>query len=152
MLAKLFSTSSVVISIFVFPPILPAIAAKQCIKLDILATKLFILRSVCDLNIFLIPSYNMRISSKSAKKRQISANSQNVQSINKLIASMSSVIHCFAAIAGSMREKTKMDITCPSPLMDILVQYVFEFRRTCPNYWWKKFYQHTVTLSKMKNI
>ena len=30
-------------------------------------------------------------------------------------------------------------------ITDILVEYVFELRRTCPNYWW--FYQHTVTLS-----
>ena len=40
---------------FVFSPILPTIAAKQCQKLDILATSLFILRTVCDLTIFLIP-------------------------------------------------------------------------------------------------
>ena len=26
----------------------------------------------------------------------------------------------------------------PPPLMDILVKYVFELKRTCPNYWWKK--------------
>ena len=33
----------------------------------------------------------------------------------------------------------KMDITRPPPpLMDILVKYIFELRRTCPNYWWKK--------------
>jgi len=31
---------------------------------------------------------------------------------------------CFSAIAGSIREKTKMDITRP-PLMDILMKYVF---------------------------
>ena len=35
---------------------------------------------------------------------------QTVRSINKLVASMSSLMHCFAA-----REKTKMDITIPSP-------------------------------------
>ena len=31
----------------------------------------------------------------------------------KLVASMSSFIQCFAAVAGSLREKTKMDITRP---------------------------------------
>ena len=47
--------------------------------------------------------------------------------MNKLVASMSSVMHCFAAIAGIIREKTNMDITKPPPpLMDILVKYVFE--------------------------
>ena len=30
--------------------------------------------------------------------------------------------------------------------MDILVRYVFELWRTCTNYWWKKVFQHTVTL------
>ena len=40
--------------------------------------------------------------------------SQPVRSrYNKLVASMSSLMHCFAAIAGSIREKTKMDITRP---------------------------------------
>ena len=57
----------------------------------------------------------------------------------------------FAAIAGSIGEQTKMDITRPPPLIDILVKYVFELRRTCPNYLWKKFYQYTVTL-KENNI
>ena len=33
--------------------------------------------------------------------------------LNKLVASMSSLMHCFAAIAGSIREKTKMDKTRP---------------------------------------
>ena len=47
---------------------------------------------------------------------------------------MSSLMHCFAAIAGSI---TKMNITGP-PLMDILFKYTFELRRTCPNFWWKK--------------
>ena len=51
---------------------------------------------------------------------------------------MSSLIQCFAAITGSIGEKTKMDITRPPPLTDILVKYVFVLRRTCPNYWWKK--------------
>ena len=32
---------------------------------------------------------------------------------NKLVASMSSLIYCSAAIAGSIREKTKMAITSP---------------------------------------
>ena len=59
--------------------------------------------------------------------------SQTVRGINNLVARMSSLMHCFAAIAGSIREKTKMDITSPPPpLMDILVKYVFELRRTCP--------------------
>ena len=65
--------------------------------------------------------------------------SQTVRSIDKLGASISSLMQCFAAIAGSIREKTKMDITRPPPpLTDILEKYVFEFRRTSPNYWWKK--------------
>ena len=63
--------------------------------------------------------------------------SQTVQSINKLVASMLSLMPCFAAIAGSIGEKTKMDITRP-PLTDILVKYAFVLRRTCPNYWWEK--------------
>ena len=33
--------------------------------------------------------------------------SQIVRNINKLVASMSSLMHCFAAIAGSIREKCK---------------------------------------------
>ena len=51
---------------------------------------------------------------------------------------MSSLIQCFAAcnMAGSVREKQKWILQCP-PLMDILVKYVFELRRTCPNYWLK---------------
>jgi len=49
---------------------------------------------------------------------------QTVRSIYKLVASMSSLMKCFSAIAGSIREKTKMDITRP-PLMDILMKYVF---------------------------
>ena len=52
-----------------------------------------------------------------------------------------------SAITGSIRVKTKMDITRP-PLMDILVKYVFELRRACPNYWREKINQHTVTLMK----
>ena len=40
-----------------------------------------------------------------------------------------------------------MDITRP-PDTDILVKYVFELRRTWPNYWGKKFHQHTVTLNE----
>ena len=69
--------------------------------------------------------------------------SQTVRSINKLVASISSLMQCFAAIAGSIREKQKWILQCP-PLMDILVKYVFELRRTTGG---KKFYQHTVTLS-----
>ena len=59
-----------------------------------------------------------------------------VRSKLNLLASISSLVQCFAAIAGSTREKTKMDITRPL-LTDILVKYVLELRRTCPNYWWK---------------
>jgi len=44
----------------------------------------------------------------------------------------------FAAIAGSIREKKQKWIIQGTPLMDILVKYVFELKRTCPNYWWKK--------------
>ena len=43
--------------------------------------------------------------------------SQTLRSINKLVASMSSWMHCFAAIAGSIGEKTKLDISRP-PLTD----------------------------------
>ena len=32
---------------------------------------------------------------------------------NKLVASVSSLIQCFAVIAGSIRKKTKIDITRP---------------------------------------
>ena len=39
--------------------------------------------------------------------------SQTARSINKLVASMSSLMLCFAAIAESIKEKTKMDITRP---------------------------------------
>ena len=46
--------------------------------------------------------------------------SQTVWSINKLVARMSSLMHCFAAIAGSIGEITKMDIkNPPTPLTDI---------------------------------
>ena len=61
--------------------------------------------------------------------------SQTVRSINKLVVSMSSLIYCIAAIAGSTREKNGY-YKAPPPLMDILLKYVFE--RTCPNYWWNK--------------
>ena len=37
--------------------------------------------------------------------------SQTERSINNFVASMSSLIHCFAAIAGSIGGKTNMDIT-----------------------------------------
>ena len=41
---------------------------------------------------------------------------ENVRSMyNKLVASMSSLIQCFVAIAESIRETTKMDITRPPP-------------------------------------
>ena len=55
-------------------------------------------------------------------------------------------MHYFSAIAGSILGG-KMDITSPPPpLMDILVKYVSELRRTYPT-GPKKFYQHTVTLT-----
>ena len=44
---------------------------------------------------------------------------------------MSSLMHCFSAISGSIREKTKMDING----YHSDVKYVFELRRTYPNYW-----------------
>ena len=59
------------------------------------------------------------------------------------ILSISSLMYCFAAIAGSIREKTKWILQGP-PLMDILVKYVFQLRRNTGG--GKKFYQHTVTL------
>ena len=70
--------------------------------------------------------------------------SQTVRSINKLVGSMSSLMHCFAVIAGSIREKTKMDIT-RLPLNGYLSEIRFEFRNVLSNAG-KKFYQHTVTL------
>ena len=39
--------------------------------------------------------------------------SQTVRSINKLVVIMSSLIYCFAAIAGSIGGNTRMDITRP---------------------------------------
>ena len=53
---------------------------------------------------------------------------------------MSSFILCVAPIAkckGSLQYvggKKKLHITRP-PLADILVKYVFELRKTCPNCW-----------------
>ena len=47
---------------------------------------------------------------------------------NKLVTSMSSLMHCFSAISGSIREKTKMDING----YHSDVKYVFELWRTCP--------------------
>ena len=48
--------------------------------------------------------------------------------LNKLVACMSSLIQCFAAISGTIREKHKW-ILQGLPLKDILVKYVFELRR-----------------------
>ena len=72
--------------------------------------------------------------------------SQTIRSINKLVASRSSLINGFAAIAGSIREKTIKDITRPSPLNGHVMKYVFELRRTFLTTGVKMFYQHTVTL------
>ena len=44
--------------------------------------------------------------------------SQTVRSINKLVASMSSLMHCFAAIAGSKGEKQKWILQGP-PLTEL---------------------------------
>ena len=74
--------------------------------------------------------------------------SQTVRSINNLEASMSSLMHRFAAIAGSIRTKTKMDITRP-PLMDILLKGSAQDHVLTTGE--KKFYQHTVTLSLLCN-
>ena len=59
--------------------------------------------------------------------------------MNKLLASMSTLINCFAAIAGSIRGKTNgyyniLDIIIDilDIIIDILVKYVYELRRTCP--------------------
>ena len=46
---------------------------------------------------------------------------------------MSSLIQCFAAIAESIR-KSKNEYHKATPL----TKYVFEYRRTCPNYRRKK--------------
>ena len=66
----------------------------------------------------------MLISSKSVNKTPIAFFTLNIWRIlkkfanctkhNKLVASMLSLIHCFAAIAGSVREKTETDITRPT--------------------------------------
>jgi len=47
---------------------------------------------------------------------------------------MSSLVHCFSAISGSIREKTKMDING----YHSDVKYVFELWSACPGYWWRK--------------
>ena len=49
----------------------------------------------------------------------------NSTKYNKLVASMSNLMHCFSAIAGSIREKAKM-----GPRNEILVKYVFDLRGT----------------------
>ena len=74
--------------------------------------------------------------------------SQTVVSINKLVASMSSLMHWFAAIAGSIREKTKMDITRP-PINGYLFLF-FSWGEHVLTTGWKKFYQHTVTSRRLK--
>jgi len=61
--------------------------------------------------------------------------SQTVRSINKLVSSVSILMHCFAATAGSIREKTKMNITRP-PLNGYLSVIRFlsqENSATCSN-------------------
>ena len=51
---------------------------------------------------------------------------------------MSSLMHCFAATAGSIREKTKMNITRP-PLNGYLSVIRFLSQENMSyNYWWKK--------------
>ena len=50
--------------------------------------------------------------------------SQTVRSINKLVANMSSLMHCFAAIAGSIREKIKRYYKAP-PLNGYLSEIRF---------------------------
>ena len=64
-----FTKISVVISIFVFFLILPDFAQKIVLSSTYLLQVYFTF-AICDLTIFLIPSYNMLISSKSAKKRR----------------------------------------------------------------------------------
>ena len=51
--------------------------------------------------------------------------SLTVRSINKFVASMPSLMHCVAAIAGSIGEKTKMGITRPSPHNGYLSEICF---------------------------
>ena len=50
---------------------------------------------------------------------------QTVRSMNILLASMSSLMHCFAAIAGSIGGKTKRDMTSPPPLHGYLSEIRF---------------------------
>ena len=63
---------------------------------------------------------------------------------------MSSLIHCFAAIAEELDKKQKFISQIPPPLTDILVKYVFELRISTTG--GKMFYQHTVTLQKGFNV
>ena len=51
----------------------------------------------------------------------------------------------FCGNSRKYKGKTKMEIT-RHPLNGYLSKIRFELRRTYPNYWWKKFYQHTVVL------
>ena len=73
---------------------------------------------------------------------------QNVRSINKLVASVSNRMHCFEAIAGSIREKIKIDITRP-PLTKQLNNSIWtnrkqvKFLKSAPG--GIHFYQHSVT-------
>ena len=60
--------------------------------------------------------------------------SQTVRSINKLVARLSSLMHCFAAIVGSIGEN-KMDITRP-PLNGYLSEIRFCAQENMS--WWKK--------------
>ena len=46
-------------------------------------------------------------------KKMVMVKSHTVRSINKLVVIMSSLIYCFAAIAGSIGGNTRMDITRP---------------------------------------
>ena len=46
-------------------------------------------------------------------KKMVMVKSHTVRSINKLVVIMSSLIYCFAAIAGSIGGNTRMDITSP---------------------------------------
>ena len=51
--------------------------------------------------------------------------SETVRSINKLVAIMSSLMHCFAAIAGSIREKQQWILQGPPPLNGYLREIRF---------------------------
>ena len=66
---------------------------------------------------------------------RINTNEQILDCINKRAIRKNKRARRQYKRAISRREKTKMIVHHGPPGMDILVKYVFELRRTCPNYW-----------------